>query len=254
MILPRLSKNRNVAYHPANRAGRDFVVGDVHGHFSLLYRLLRAAGFNGHRDRCFLAGDLVDRGPESEHVVEILRQPWCFAVRGNHDQWCVDAVFDTPNPAHLVYGGAWFYGIPSQERCEIATLLRDLPVAIEIEAGDGRRVGVVHGECTHQSWPCFLEGLSGGLTEGYAEYHAAEAMWRRQRFEKKRPTPISGVDQIYVGHCVTPEVIELGNVCYLDTGSFLPGGKLSMIEVGNPRIVHSVENEVPHRYSLYSLN
>ncbi len=249
----RFSPNRYVGYYPANTVGRDFIVADPHGYFTLLLQLLREVGFNGHKDRCFIAGDLVDRGPESEHVVALMTQPWCFAIRGNHDQWCVDAVFGEADPSHMIYGGEWFYGLPSQERREIATLLRDLPVAIEIEAADGRRVGVVHGECTHDDWSRFLEGLSGELTQSYADYHAAEAMWRRRRFEKKRPTRISGVDQIYVGHTVTPEAIELGNVCYLDTGVFLDGGKLSMVEIGNPRLIHSLSNESFPRYSTYQL-
>ena len=49
-----------------NARGRDFVVGDVHGHFDTLERLLEAVDFDASADRLFSVGDLVNRGPASE--------------------------------------------------------------------------------------------------------------------------------------------------------------------------------------------
>ncbi|MCA4078770.1 metallophosphoesterase, partial [Pseudomonas kurunegalensis] len=49
----------------ANRAGRDFAVGDIHGHFTRLQAALDSAGFDPAIDRLFSVGDLVDRGPDS---------------------------------------------------------------------------------------------------------------------------------------------------------------------------------------------
>lgn len=235
-----ISKNRRVAWYGPNITGRDFICGDPHGYFTLLRRLLALVGFDGSKDRLFIAGDLVDRGPESDQVVEFLDQPWVFAVRGNHEQWCIEAVFDEPNPAHIAHGGLWFYGLPTSEREEIAIRLNDLPVAIEIAGADGRRYGIVHAECTHHNWPLFTEALSGALTEPYAIYHSDRAIWRRRRFEKKIKSPISGVDLIYVGHSVTPEVIDLGNVRYLDTGACFEGGELTIAELGMERKLFSV--------------
>ncbi len=36
---------------PRNRAGRDWVVGDLHGCFELLRRLMKTIGFNPQTDR-----------------------------------------------------------------------------------------------------------------------------------------------------------------------------------------------------------
>lgn len=58
-----------------NTAGRDFAVGDIHGHFTRLQVALDAVSFDPAVDRLFSVGDLVDRGPESEQVLEWLAKP-----------------------------------------------------------------------------------------------------------------------------------------------------------------------------------
>jgi serine/threonine protein phosphatase 1 len=72
-------------YFPANPTGRDFAVGDIHGHFSALVEGMRAIGFDASRDRLFSLGDMVDRGPESAQAMDWLKKPWFHAVRGNHE-------------------------------------------------------------------------------------------------------------------------------------------------------------------------
>lgn len=64
-----------------------YVIGDVQGCFLSLQRLLRQIDFDPARDRLWLAGDLVNRGPRS---LETLR--WAYrhrsivtTVLGNHD-------------------------------------------------------------------------------------------------------------------------------------------------------------------------
>lgn len=239
----KISANRNVAYYPPNMDGRDFVVGDVHGHFTELERLLAWVDFEPLRDRCFLAGDLVDRGPESERVVEFLSQPWCIAVRGNHDQWCVEAAQGKASATHLRFGGAWFYGCSISEQTEIGNALADLPIAIETSTRSGERIGIVHAECTLASWPQFLQALSGESPEQDAELHASEAIWSRYRFSESDSIVISGVTRIYVGHNVTPLAVRLGNTCYMDTGASTEGGYLSLADISCPGQVHSMSTD-----------
>jgi bis(5'-nucleosyl)-tetraphosphatase (symmetrical) len=64
-----------------------YAIGDIHGCFNTLQRLLRKVGYDPGGDRLWLVGDLVNRGPRS---LEVLR--WAaaqgdriVAVLGNHD-------------------------------------------------------------------------------------------------------------------------------------------------------------------------
>ena len=64
-----------------------YAIGDIQGCFDAFSRLLASIAFRPDRDRLWLAGDLVNRGPDS---LAVLR--WCLqhadsvvAVLGNHD-------------------------------------------------------------------------------------------------------------------------------------------------------------------------
>lgn len=69
-----------------NLIGKDYVVGDIHGSFSALEKLLFKIGFDKKKDRLFSVGDLVDRGNESYKSLEYLSYPWFYAISGNHEQ------------------------------------------------------------------------------------------------------------------------------------------------------------------------
>ena len=65
-------------------APRTIVVGDVHGCLWELERLLKKVGFE-KGDRLVMVGDLVAKGPDSQGVLELLREREALAVLGNHD-------------------------------------------------------------------------------------------------------------------------------------------------------------------------
>jgi hypothetical protein len=63
---------------------RTIVVGDLHGCADELRDLLRAAGY-APGDRLVSVGDMVAKGPDSQAVVQLLREEGALAVLGNHD-------------------------------------------------------------------------------------------------------------------------------------------------------------------------
>ncbi|GFF77501.1 putative metallophosphoesterase YNL217W [Aspergillus udagawae] len=86
--LPSSSENG-----PVSR--RLVIVGDVHGMRKSLEALLDKIGFDKRKgDHLILAGDLVNKGPDSPGVVDLAVKLGASAVRGNHDNAVLNAAAD----------------------------------------------------------------------------------------------------------------------------------------------------------------
>ncbi|KAI0975533.1 Metallo-dependent phosphatase [Xylaria arbuscula] len=71
---------------PEETSRRLIILGDVHGHLDALEALLRKADFSSSRgDTVILAGDIVNKGPDSAGVVDLAMRIGAYGVRGNHD-------------------------------------------------------------------------------------------------------------------------------------------------------------------------
>lgn len=218
-----------------NTVGRDFAVGDIHGHFTRLQAALDAAGFDPAVDRLFSVGDLVDRGPESEQVLEWLAKPWFFAVRGNHEDMVITANADL----HFVNGGAWFYGLSHFERADIAAQLGQLPLLIEVEVPNGL-IGLVHADVPRSSWGDLKAALEAGGIE--AEHLSAMCQWSRKRVTSSNESIVRDVSAVVVGHTPVRSPAVLGNVIHIDTGGWLPAERSGYFTLLN---LHSLETIPP---------
>lgn len=204
-------------------AGRDLIVGDVHGCFTKLRAALDAVGFDpAAGDRLFSVGDLVDRGPESADVLWWLDRPWFAAVAGNHEEMAAGfALGREPLDLYAANGGAWLIGMTPPERLPFVDAFTALPVAIELETAAGL-VCLVHADCPAPTWAEFravLEG--GGMDAGFA---ADLARWSRQRISAGDATAVPDVLAVVVGHTPVDRPVALGNVLHIDTGAWLQGG------------------------------
>ncbi len=209
-----------------NPAGRDFVVGDLHGMFALLDRLLARVGFAPAYDRLFSVGDLVDRGPQSPRALEFLGQPWFYAVRGNHEQMLLD--WDPADAQTvlqwLVNGGGWWHALDQDRRQAFRAACGGLPLAIELETAAGT-LGIVHADAPPAlDWPDFVERLEAG------EQHAVEtALWSRARALGRVAHGVEGLRVLVIGHTPLEHPAWCGNVLLLDTGAVY-GNALSLVE------------------------
>jgi serine/threonine protein phosphatase 1 len=205
----------------ANTAGRDFAVGDIHGHFTRLQVALDSAGFDPAADRLFSVGDLVDRGPECRDVLVWLDKPWFHPVRGNHDDYVVR--FDTCDSENWVYnGGSWFAGLAWDEQREFAIQFAELPIAIEVETPGGL-VGIVHADCPFPSWDQLRAELESPESNKRLKQVQNSCMWSRSRIQDCDICGVEGLRALVVGHTPLRQTAVLGNVHYIDTAGWMDG-------------------------------
>ncbi len=234
-IVQRFARNAN---------GRDFIVGDIHGMFTHLERLLEETGFDATHDRLFSVGDLVDRGPESGRALEWLAHDWFHACRGNHEQLALDAVDGEQFDLWIRFnGGGWWLQIAEEQREHFRDAFLRLPLAIELETDSGL-VGIVHADVPPGcSWEGFMTLLEARNAEAMLY-----SMWSRNRIQGLGSmAAVSGrAERIYCGHTPTRRTVQLDNVCYIDTGAVYASegyrnASLTMIEVQPHRHVeHTV--------------
>ena len=94
---------------------RIFAVGDVHGHLATFKALLHRLNLRPE-DRVVCLGDMIDRGPNSAGMVELIRaHPQIICLKGNHEHMAVqsvqsDGTFEAWQP-WMKRGGKSTYGL-----------------------------------------------------------------------------------------------------------------------------------------------
>jgi serine/threonine protein phosphatase 1 len=219
-----------------NLLGRDFFVGDLHGMFRLLEAALHMADFDVTRDRLFCVGDLIDRGPDSELVLEYLSKPWFHAVQGNHEDaaifFGVGGATDLAN--YITWGSAWLIGKTENERKEYAYELMMLPYLMEVETEDGL-IGICHADTHQDSWPKTVALYENVQSEAGLDRLKGHTLMSRHRITARDPTPVEGVYAVLVGHSPVTKPTRLGNTYYLDTGSCYPKRSMFLLELKDLR-------------------
>lgn len=212
-----------------NTVGRDFAVGDIHGHFTRLQAALDSIGFDPAVDRLFSVGDLVDRGPECRDALTWLDKPWFNAVRGNHDDYVVR--FDTCDVENWVYnGGAWFAGLNRDEQEEFRVQFAELPIAIEVETPAGL-VGIVHADCPFPTWAQLRRELESPESSKRLKAVQNTCMWSRSRISEEDRSHVLDLEWLVVGHTPNNAPVVLGNVIYIDTGGWCVGGHFTLLNL-----------------------
>ncbi|MGF7131932.1 serine/threonine protein phosphatase 1 [Paraburkholderia sp. EB58] len=228
-----------------NTVGRDFAVGDIHGHFSRLAAALVEIGFDESTDRLFSVGDLVDRGPESHLALDWINKPWFHAVQGNHEDMAVrwpngnmDAVNYTAN------GGAWNVANTPDVQRQFSDAFGALPVANQVETETGP-VGIVHADCPFPTWRDFVVSLEDpGVSKGMHGRITDAAMWSRERIQSEDQTGIPDVRAVIVGHTPLKRPAVLGNVYHIDTGGWLRDGYFTFINLATLGTISAVQQKI----------
>lgn len=228
---------------PANRHGRDFLVGDLHGMRAALNHAMADVEFDEAVDRLFSVGDLVDRGPDPMGCLRLLKKPWFYAVLGNHERMLLAYLGYWEGWASRFhayrYSRSWVQGLDDADyeelTAEISDYLTALPLAIRV-GGSRDRFYVVHADRHVNGSVLTDDALEIALDKPrqHVKKSVVEALtWSRHLVGQAQREGASsaepGVSRTYVGHTVLDRSLTTHNHVYLDRGAY-QGHPLRLLE------------------------
>lgn len=235
---------------PFNHNGRDFVIGDIHGHIDLVYALLKAVSFNDTVDRLFLVGDLVDRGPNSLDTLRLLLKPYVYAVMGNHEEILLCAAWNHLNqdkriPLYfecmpddvIVNGGQWIFQgdfstnwfenliSKNDDFLEIIAAVSKLPLVLSVGEGESR-FNLTHSEFFEHWTDERIDDLPLTLPlEKAGKSKINLSCWERNIFNKRTlprmPAIQEGLSTTFTGHTVGVGIRSARSHVCIDTGAYV---------------------------------
>lgn len=201
-----------------------WVVGDLHGCYTLLMQHLNRVAFQPMQDLLISVGDLIDRGSEDVECLMMLNQPWFRAVRGNHEEMMLDALEGNGHTnLWVANGGGWYFDLNVNEQHRVKALLyriAELPLIIEVVTGDKKMV------ICHADYP----------DDHYAfnkPVDPFQVVWNRQRINRAQRGSmclIGGADQFFFGHTPVRKPFKSTNQLYIDTGAVFCGN-LTLVQL-----------------------
>ncbi|MBQ0268542.1 metallophosphoesterase [Providencia huaxiensis] len=188
-----------------------WVVGDIHGCFNLLKRNMHRVDFDKEKDLLISVGDLIDRGDQNVECLDLINEKWFRAVRGNHEQMAIDALFNGVNDrVWMANGGAWYLWADPEREILAKQLIKkceQLPLIIEVNA-NGKKTVIAHAD-----YPSDEYEFGKPVDEQYV-------IWSRERIGDDNVREIKGADLFLFGH--TPMIkgaVKRANQEYIDTGA-----------------------------------
>lgn len=222
-------------------------MGDLHGCYELLEQLLEEVAFNKTHDRLFSVGDLIDRGPNSLRCLDLLAEPWFYAVQGNHEFMMIDFFMeylgngqlknldDINETGFLENGGDWIieyfqptgkYMSEQFNRC-LAMVLK-MPQVLVVGEGD-TRFHVIHAELVrsdHRSATQMVwldSDIDRWLNGEEIDINTLDRLyWGRKLMSGEANNPLQiGLATTFCGHTVAKRPRKVFSHLCIDTGAFL---------------------------------
>ena len=204
-----------------NTKGTDYIVGDIHGHHSRLMQHLQELEFDFSNDRLFCVGDLIDRGPESAEVLNLLNEDWFFSILGNHEYFMLSGLKHNNSKHKMMWlenGGEWIASSDPALWQQWFSTLAQLPIAIQLEGKDGKTYGLLHADFPSNDWSHFSD---------FDQEELETCLWSRRNFSKRSEHTVTGIDYLAHGHNSTNYKVDgqssallLGNRLYIEPGAY----------------------------------
>ena len=225
-----------------NYAGRDFILGDLHGAYDSLQALLEFVHFEPEKDRLIAVGDLFDRGIHPHQCASLLDCAWFHSVQGNHEESLLAwfASQDRTEREHhelkiRAQGGDWFFTLPDENKTLLCQKIAQLPLVI-LFTHHHQTYCVLHAEIppeTHRI-ESFLQSLMA------RDIFALNACIKgRRRHSIRSSSSIQGIDFVTAGHTPVPPTSRYKENCLnLDFGLPLthPYSALGMLDAGSHQL------------------
>ncbi len=209
---------------------------------------MESVSFDKAVDRLFSVGDLMDRGPQSERILQFIDEPWFHAIRGNHEQLLLQSL--ESDSIHRAWteraGGAWWLAVSDLDREKIRRKIQALPMAFEVSTDTGE-IGIVHADIPiGLSWQAFIQALQ------HDEELQQHAQWSRTRHRyiiaSETVPKVRGIDLLVVGHSVVDQPLFTANLCYIDTGAAYTDygidSKLTMLQIHPTQNIYQLETSL----------
>ncbi|MGK0247683.1 MAG: serine/threonine protein phosphatase 1 [Oleispira sp.] len=204
-----------------NTVGSDYLIGDIHGHYSRLMSCLKNKGFDFSVDRLFCVGDLIDRGPESAKVIELLSEDWFFSLLGNHEYFMLSGLKYNNSKHKMLWlqnGGEWIASSNPTFWPQWFEMLSQLPIAMQLEGQDGKQYGLLHADFPTDDWADFSD---------FDQEDLEACLWSRSSFNQRSEHIVAGIDFLVHGHNSTAHSVNgissallLGNRYYIEPGAY----------------------------------
>lgn len=213
--------------------GNIYVIGDVHGCYHTLIKLLDKIPKNS---RIIFVGDLCDRGLYSKDVIELVMNNGYECVLGNHDYFMIDFVPKLLNST-LSDSEKWWFDDKIGGKQTIASYKRDmdtlkkhiewlktLPMYIEIDS-----FFITHGF----GLPYYKNRNAKEAKTGLANNRISdEEKWGHEWEKDWQNYQIFNV----FGHTPYKQPKFTPNYCCIDTGCVY-GGELSALKLGSTEVI-----------------
>jgi len=261
--VTKISRVKRCLRLPRNAKGRDLVVGDLHGHRTLLEQELDRFGFDPSCDRVLSVGDLIDRGPESLATLSLIEEPWFYAVLGNHELMLLNFLDYYGSRLHSrksfpTGGGEWINEAASRNRRALARLadgIASLPLAIHVENdvsfnvthGDLHPIGSTQDSLFSDETICVHKAdIITSSRDNVCAALKSDLLGLRfaQHSVQISKTPLGELPITYVGHSPLRHVTVHNSYVYIDQGVCARTSK---------RATHTPPTVLDHRRFAYWL-
>lgn len=240
---------------------RLLAIGDVHGCFSMFQDLWQKLQFNPKEDIAIFLGDYIDRGPECvqmiEWVLQHVQEKSILFLRGNHEVMMYNSFRLKPEIVKQVYESVdspkilWLANGGNKTMSSLSKsgrLMEFLPKWLDTI---GQMNSYAKIDVDGQIY--FFAHAGIDLNRSLDDQQMEDLYWSRKL--AKQPelykgdavlifghTPVQALDNDLIDHPV-PQFHQQGKLILMDTGSYIPHGRISAVDVLTGQIWQSRPNK-----------